>query len=284
MPTTDALTENSRQGINFQIPPCIGLEGRLSPNLRPGMRPCLRRNRVGPRCLRQKRPVNLVDKNGRWYECMQYSEGICQGYYFDPSPHFHFDDTDWNGDTGPGGGSSDFDQITANWWPPLSESQGQVLLSSIGTAQAKMDTGSCARFTTGLIGQMNLASGLNITSGMIKNAMASSNYWDGTSSQLPVVHNGIQTTIANVFTSNPNIIAHAETPVNLSASIFLNAGFFTGSQGLRNSTIIHEGFHAIWAQIFNDEGLAKLIGWNEKGDASQWLTKQFMDNCGGNLR
>ncbi|MGD0307865.1 MAG: hypothetical protein ABSC02_01140 [Acidobacteriota bacterium] len=36
MATTEALTENSRQGINLKIPPCIGLEGELSRNLRPG--------------------------------------------------------------------------------------------------------------------------------------------------------------------------------------------------------------------------------------------------------
>ncbi|GEM_PF-4996523 len=35
-------------------------------------------------------PVNLVDRLGQWYECAYYSEGQCQWYYFDPTPHIQF--------------------------------------------------------------------------------------------------------------------------------------------------------------------------------------------------
>jgi hypothetical protein len=65
MATTEALTENSRQGINFQIPPCIGLDARLSPNLRPGCGHAYDETPVGLVVYVRNDPVNLVDPDGR---------------------------------------------------------------------------------------------------------------------------------------------------------------------------------------------------------------------------
>lgn len=65
MATTAALTENTRQGINFQIPPCIGLEARLSPNLRRGCGHWYDETPVGLVVYVRNDPVNLVDPDGK---------------------------------------------------------------------------------------------------------------------------------------------------------------------------------------------------------------------------
>jgi len=53
-------------------------------------------------------PVNLVDRLGQWYECAYYSEGQCQWYYFDPTPHIQFWLLDGQGPyEGSGGGGGD---------------------------------------------------------------------------------------------------------------------------------------------------------------------------------
>jgi len=65
MATTAALTENSRQGINFEIPPCIGPEAWLSPNLRPGCGHAYDKTPVGLVVNVRNDPVNLIDRDGR---------------------------------------------------------------------------------------------------------------------------------------------------------------------------------------------------------------------------
>jgi hypothetical protein len=66
MLTTEALTENSRQGINFQIPPCTGLEPWLSPNLRPGCRHAYDETPVDLVVYVRNDPVNKIDPDGRF--------------------------------------------------------------------------------------------------------------------------------------------------------------------------------------------------------------------------
>jgi len=65
MVTTGALTENSRQGINSQIPPCIGLGSRLSPNPRPGCGHAYDETPVGLVVYVRNDPVNFIDPDGR---------------------------------------------------------------------------------------------------------------------------------------------------------------------------------------------------------------------------
>jgi hypothetical protein len=65
MVTTAALTENSRQGINFEIPPCIGTEAWLSRNLRPGCGYAYDETPVGLVVYVRNDPVNYVDPDGR---------------------------------------------------------------------------------------------------------------------------------------------------------------------------------------------------------------------------
>ena len=65
MATTTALTENSRQGINSKIPPCVGLEARLSRDLRPGCCHAYDETPVGLVVYVRNDPVNLVDPDGR---------------------------------------------------------------------------------------------------------------------------------------------------------------------------------------------------------------------------
>jgi hypothetical protein len=68
MAMTAALTENSRQGINFQIPPCIGPGAALSPNLRPGCGHAYDETAVGLVVYVRNDPVNYVDPDGKFAE------------------------------------------------------------------------------------------------------------------------------------------------------------------------------------------------------------------------
>ena len=65
MATTEPLTENSRQGINFKIPPCNGPRAWLSPNPRPGCGHAYDETPVGLVVYVRNDPVNLVDPDGR---------------------------------------------------------------------------------------------------------------------------------------------------------------------------------------------------------------------------
>jgi len=65
MATTAALTENSRQGINSEKPPCVGLEARLSPILQLGCGHAYDETPVGLVVYVRNDPVNLVDPDGR---------------------------------------------------------------------------------------------------------------------------------------------------------------------------------------------------------------------------
>jgi len=64
MATTAALTENSRQGINFEKQPCVGLEAWLSPNLLTGCGHAYDETRVGLVVYVRNDPVNYLDPNG----------------------------------------------------------------------------------------------------------------------------------------------------------------------------------------------------------------------------
>lgn len=65
MATTAALIENSRQGINFQIAPCIVPGAPLSPNPRWGCGHRYDETPVGLVVYVRNDPVNLVDPDGR---------------------------------------------------------------------------------------------------------------------------------------------------------------------------------------------------------------------------
>ena len=76
MATTAALTENSRQGINPQIPPCVGLETRLSPNLRWGCGHAYDETPVGLVVYVRNDPVNLVDPDGNEWKWLVITAGL----------------------------------------------------------------------------------------------------------------------------------------------------------------------------------------------------------------
>ena len=65
MATTAALSENSRQGINTQIPPRIGLEACLSPNPRWGCGHAYDETAVGLVVYVRNDPVNRIDPDGK---------------------------------------------------------------------------------------------------------------------------------------------------------------------------------------------------------------------------
>ena len=64
MATTTTPTENSRQGINFQIPHCIGPDPWLSRNLRWVYGHAYAETPVGLIVYVRNDPVNLVDPDG----------------------------------------------------------------------------------------------------------------------------------------------------------------------------------------------------------------------------
>jgi hypothetical protein len=64
MATTAALSENSRQGINSKIPPCIRPEAWLCPNLRPGCGHAYDETPVGLIVYVRNDPVNYIDPDG----------------------------------------------------------------------------------------------------------------------------------------------------------------------------------------------------------------------------
>ena len=68
MVTTEALTGNSRQGIKPKTPPCIGFDGWLSRNLRPGCGHAYDETPVDLVVYVRNDPVNLVDPEGRDWE------------------------------------------------------------------------------------------------------------------------------------------------------------------------------------------------------------------------
>jgi hypothetical protein len=63
MAATVALMENSRQGINLQIPTCIGLEAWLSRNPRPGCGHAYDETAAGLVVYVRNDPVNM---EARW--------------------------------------------------------------------------------------------------------------------------------------------------------------------------------------------------------------------------
>jgi len=69
-------------------------------------------------CVRND-PVNLVDRLGQWHECAYYSEGQCQWYYFDPTPHIQFwlheGQDPYEGGGGGGGGSGGNGPWSTTW-------------------------------------------------------------------------------------------------------------------------------------------------------------------------
>jgi hypothetical protein len=81
MATTAALTKNSRQGINFQIPHCIGLAACLSPNPRWGYRHAYDETPVGLVVYVRNDPVNKIDPDGKEWNCLF---GDCMWYRTEP--------------------------------------------------------------------------------------------------------------------------------------------------------------------------------------------------------
>jgi len=65
MVTTGALTENSRQGINSKIPPCIGPGAWLTRDLRPGCGHAYDETPVGLVVYVRNDPVNKIDPDGK---------------------------------------------------------------------------------------------------------------------------------------------------------------------------------------------------------------------------
>jgi hypothetical protein len=96
MATTAALTENSRQGINFQIPPCIGPGAALSPNLRPGCGHAYDETAVGLVVYVRNDPVNFIDPDGR---LIQGPEGGPPEGYFDNLEYWNW----WDPPAAPNG-------------------------------------------------------------------------------------------------------------------------------------------------------------------------------------
>jgi hypothetical protein len=80
MATTEALTENPRQGINSEIPPCFGLDTWLSLSARPGCGHAYNETPVGLVVYVRNDPVNSIDPDGRDV-CTPDGEG---GYYCRP--------------------------------------------------------------------------------------------------------------------------------------------------------------------------------------------------------
>jgi hypothetical protein len=68
MLTTEALTENSRQGINSKTPPCTGLEARLNRNPRWGCGHAYDETPADLVVYVRNDPVNYIDPDGRFAE------------------------------------------------------------------------------------------------------------------------------------------------------------------------------------------------------------------------
>lgn len=110
MATTAPLTENSRQGFEVQKPPCIGFEANLSRNPRRGCGHAYDETASDLAVYVRNDPINLVDGNGKWWECDEYSEGECVSGFFDPNPHM----IPWSTSNDTSTGSLDNDDWTSD--------------------------------------------------------------------------------------------------------------------------------------------------------------------------
>ena len=96
MPTTAALMENSRQGINSKMQPCSGPDPWLSPNPRPGCGHAYDETPVGLVVYVRNDPVNQIDPDGQksyYFSCAFGNEGLGECGWF---PYFTFGNSDLN--------------------------------------------------------------------------------------------------------------------------------------------------------------------------------------------
>lgn len=144
MATMAASAENSRQGINSEIPPCIGLDTRLSLSARPGYGYVYDETPAGLVVYVRNDPLNLVDPDGRQFgvACAYMGrEGGCNTWLFY-----------W---IGSGGGNpdeysddgSDYDPMAGDG-EPATPSISDLINSAVTMARGLL-TGDCAEFLQG---------------------------------------------------------------------------------------------------------------------------------------
>jgi len=145
MVTTAALTENSRQGINFPIRPCTGPKAWLSPKPRPGCGHAYDETPVGLVVYVRNDPVNYIDPDGRHWTSGLGSSSDRMEDWFDflvPSPPpLVYGDMPFLGDDGFGGNESPW----LKRWNGLSEECRIGLEDAMPAGGASAETAAMLR-------------------------------------------------------------------------------------------------------------------------------------------
>jgi len=219
-------------------------------------------------------PVNLVDRNGRWYECAERSrEGDCVFWYFDPTPHEPRLDP-------PSRPPTKAELIASgDWYPPEPQLDSLLankdLLESGLKARAGIEEkkGKCYDFLAKVIAQLSGVSGrgsgpvlaANFTVDTLVNNVMAAAKTATTVAQLG----------ANARTVG-NAIIIARDPVEP-----------MGNDNL--STLLHEGFHLLMSSRgrsqISDERLKDATSFADGtvyrwGSTSEFNKQMFGQNCG----
>jgi hypothetical protein len=303
MATAEQLSENSRQGFEVQKQTCIGLTSDLSGNLRWGCGHAYDETPVGIAVYVRNDPVNLIDPDGKqptfsvtvwgwgaaflglgWYsndDYITYSFLSSRGFIgqFQAQLNAFLQNPMQPTSAGGSGQGPDY------WRPPLDSTQISEVMAASAVASARINNprSDCNRFLTNLLHSASTATGQTYAVDMLNDVSARTDFFNGSVSPMIVTYNGQQTTIAALFNSRPNILAHTET-LSGRTNVYLNETFFASSnQGQRAPTLAHEYVHGLNTAVFTDEFLARLIGWNGQGGqsgASQHLSNRFQAECG----
>jgi hypothetical protein len=173
MATTAALTENSRQGINFPIPPCTGPKARLSPNPRPGCRHAYDETPVGLVVYVRNDPVNAIDPDGRrtyWlFTGFEGEEGIWN-FGWIPYNTLGASGENWGG-SGDGGLNFNTNKGWNFWdWGRINDKismqkRKEMTVSALSAAISRIGMKDCGDFLANILGSLGKLVKENIKTG-----------------------------------------------------------------------------------------------------------------------
>ena len=256
MATTTALTENSRQGINSKIPPCIGLEARLSRNLRPGCGHGYDETPVGLVVYVRNDPVNYIDPDGRTPERIWNGDewiDVIIGDPMDPSEADpERDPADWT-EPSPGSGSGGLNirgTNTSSWWLKYwhkvnvsitEQMRRDILAKAVTNVSGRMARDDCRGFLIKAISKLNGSDPESkITPTLRSDITTPEDLIGKVLSNVTIYLYGAETTHRlNIYG-----VAFAESSdaaINLGEN-FYNDSKYQNTNGDQTSTIIHELF------------------------------------------
>jgi hypothetical protein len=288
MATTVALTENSRQGINFEKPPCVGLGAWLNRDLRPGCGHAYDETPVGLVVYVRNDPVNRIDPSGKewvswtiyyhvdyWFpggyapEITEY--GSVDVWEWIPSPPPPADGESRTGEESQGGGLSQ-NQIRTNFLNQLLGDKSKNIGDRIGDKDSQ-----CWKYLQGIIDKLGISS-LSSPSDLVKHLN------DATYDVMGDVNGDFAHGPAQ-YGPNGNIVALTTTSGFLGTGtankVVFGAKFFDSADP--GSVLIHEAFHLfsgslIFGADFNDLSDSTLFKAAGVGSGKEF-NQLIHDNC-----